>query len=363
MNLAFEHLIVYMTLLPLFLLSFTPYLTKKTDCFGVTIPLDMYDRPEFRKMRKQFTFISFLINLLILFGLLFLQARVSESTFMISFIVLIFSLLIIFFILYLPFHQSVKKMKKNEAWIYNYKQKRLIDTEFRKANLAISYKWYLIPFLMIVGTLLYSFIIYDTIPSEIPTHTGPGGHVTYSEKSMTTIILLPIIQLFMLAIFVASQYAITIAKQSLHPANPKGSQEQNKKFRRYWSIFTLLIGIATTALLSYIQLAMFHDFLFQEQSKVILLFITIVIVSLIILSIRTGQSGSRLNELNSETDHVIEVDEDEHWILGQIYFNRQDPTIFVEKRFGIGWTVNFARPITWIFLLILLLPLALLIVI
>src|SRR5699024_10964127 len=134
MNLAFEHLIVYMTLLPLFLLSFTPYLTKKTDCFGLTFLLVRLDRLEFRKIRKQFTSISFLINLLILFGLLFLQSRVSESTFMISFIVLIFSLLIIFFILYLPFHQSVKKMKKNEAWIYNYKQKRLIDTEFRRSE-------------------------------------------------------------------------------------------------------------------------------------------------------------------------------------------------------------------------------------
>ena len=33
--------------------------------------------------------------------------------------------------------------------------------------------------------------------------------------------------------------------------------------------------------------------------------------------------------------------DDSHWILGSIYFNRDDPSVFVERRFGIGWTINF----------------------
>ena len=32
------------------------------------------------------------------------------------------------------------------------------------------------------------------------------------------------------------------------------------------------------------------------------------------------------------------------------YFNRNDPALFVEKRFGIGWTVNMANPRSWFFL-------------
>ena len=31
------------------------------------------------------------------------------------------------------------------------------------------------------------------------------------------------------------------------------------------------------------------------------------------------------------------------WKLGIFYFNPDDPALFVEKRFGIGWTVNFAN--------------------
>jgi uncharacterized membrane protein len=31
------------------------------------------------------------------------------------------------------------------------------------------------------------------------------------------------------------------------------------------------------------------------------------------------------------------------------YFNPADPAIFVEQRFGIGYTVNFANRATWVF--------------
>lgn len=46
------------------------------------------------------------------------------------------------------------------------------------------------------------------------------------------------------------------------------------------------------------------------------------------------------------------------WKAGLFYYNPGDPALFVEKRFGIGYTFNFARPATWWLLAaILLLPL------
>jgi len=41
---------------------------------------------------------------------------------------------------------------------------------------------------------------------------------------------------------------------------------------------------------------------------------------------------------------------DRAWKLGLVYFNRDDPALFVEKRFGVGYTVNFARPGAWVFI-------------
>jgi len=38
----------------------------------------------------------------------------------------------------------------------------------------------------------------------------------------------------------------------------------------------------------------------------------------------------------------------ECWYGGMIYYNPQDPAIFVEKRVGIGYTMNFANPLGWL---------------
>ncbi|MEO8371101.1 MAG: DUF5808 domain-containing protein [Candidatus Solibacter sp.] len=40
---------------------------------------------------------------------------------------------------------------------------------------------------------------------------------------------------------------------------------------------------------------------------------------------------------------------DECWKLGMFYFNPEDPAIFVEQRFGIGYTLNWANRATWMF--------------
>lgn len=51
---------------------------------------------------------------------------------------------------------------------------------------------------------------------------------------------------------------------------------------------------------------------------------------------------------------------DEHWKWGVFYYNPDDPALLVEKRFGIGYTMNFARSLAWIILgLTLLAPIAL----
>lgn len=47
---------------------------------------------------------------------------------------------------------------------------------------------------------------------------------------------------------------------------------------------------------------------------------------------------------------------DRRWVAGIFYYNPEDPNLWIEKRYGIGWTLNFARPASWIMLLALLIP-------
>jgi uncharacterized membrane protein len=59
-------------------------------------------------------------------------------------------------------------------------------------------------------------------------------------------------------------------------------------------------------------------------------------------------------------DVVPEPQSDSYWKAGVFYFNPDDPAIFVSKRVGIGYTMNFANRMSWLvvvgMVLIFLLP-------
>jgi uncharacterized membrane protein len=50
--------------------------------------------------------------------------------------------------------------------------------------------------------------------------------------------------------------------------------------------------------------------------------------------------------------------EDRYWRAGLFYFNPDDPVLFIEKRIGIGYDLNFGNPWAWVFIgAVLLIPL------
>ena len=56
---------------------------------------------------------------------------------------------------------------------------------------------------------------------------------------------------------------------------------------------------------------------------------------------------------------VGDITPDGAWKLGIIYFNRDDPAFLVEKRFGLGWTLNFGHRWGWAIIVAALIPMAL----
>lgn len=46
----------------------------------------------------------------------------------------------------------------------------------------------------------------------------------------------------------------------------------------------------------------------------------------------------------------VEQTLDDYWYLGSLYCNPQDPAIFVQKRIGFGYTINFGNRLSWLIL-------------
>ena len=94
----------------------------------------------------------------------------------------------------------------------------------------------------------------------------------------------------------------------------------------------------------------------------LLLPLLLVVIAVIAL-VRLGQGGSRsapaAETQPTSAEPIGDRTDDRYWWLGVFYFNRDDPAVLVEKRFGIGYTLNLARPMSWTILLVVPLLLAL----
>jgi uncharacterized membrane protein len=53
-------------------------------------------------------------------------------------------------------------------------------------------------------------------------------------------------------------------------------------------------------------------------------------------------------KIRSSTDrqrtNAVFRDDNRYWYGGFLYNNPDDPDLFVPKRFGLGWTINFSHP-------------------
>jgi hypothetical protein len=91
-----------------------------------------------------------------------------------------------------------------------------------------------------------------------------------------------------------------------------------------------------------------HDNRYLDHSLVVLAVIYLLIgVAGTISLIDAGQGGSRLAE-NETAEPIGDRTYDENWKWGIFYLNRDDPALIVEKRFGIGYTLNFGDRGSWI---------------
>jgi len=62
------------------------------------------------------------------------------------------------------------------------------------------------------------------------------------------------------------------------------------------------------------------------------------------LALRYGQGGARLEKARADTPLTDGLADNRRWVLGMFYVNRDDPSFLVERRFGIGYTINFGNP-------------------
>ena len=349
--LIINFIILYVPVLVIF--AITPYVTRNTYSFGVSIPEEVYENKEVRKIRNEYR------NRFLLWGSIFsivifiITQFVNEGIAVFLASTGIIVLMCLAFIFYYVAHKKMKSLKEQEKWTMDRKQHIVVDTEFRKQKFTVSPWWFLLYPIIIIITTLIGILMFEKVPDRIPMQYSMDGEVTrWVDKSFGVMMFAPLMQVSISVIMIFVYWIIKKAKQQIDVSNPQKSIQQNKIFRYKWSAFTIITGISTLLLFTFMQLTFVQ--IITGTTAIILapiIFTAVIITMSVYLSIKTGQGGSRINLGTNKNEDFINRDDDSNWKLGLFYYNPDDPAVFVEKRFGVGWTNNFARPLSWIMLI------------
>jgi uncharacterized membrane protein len=338
--------------------AFIPYVTRRTELFGVTLPAAHSRDPQLMRLRASYR------NQLLVAGALLVALSVwlglaypldATAPFFI-WIAAVFVYLFVSFALYLPKHFAMRRIKVERGWDIVPADKAgvvLADTA-PPARDVVSPVWLLLFPLIILLTLGAAWLVWPQVPAVVPIHFNLEGVADgFADKGPVPVLLLVGAQVFMALVFAFVYVVIRRTKRQIDATNPLTSRLQDVRFRRLLSGFLIGMGavleVMFGAMLVMSLLAVEQMWLVLGPSLGLLV---LVFAFMVILMFRVGQGGSRLRDepVPSVVPPTVNVnvDDDRYWKLGQFYFNPADPAFFVEKRFGIGYTCNFSRPAAWV---------------
>ncbi|AOY75964.1 DUF1648 domain-containing protein [Clostridium formicaceticum] len=334
--------------LPLFLMGlFMPNYSKNTLVFGVNIPEEVAKDEKVIRLKQEYRIIhsvSFAISKLVIIYFAFKY----ESTRLLNMGILIFILL--FSVNYIYIHLKTKKLKEKEGWLMKKKQVVMVSTSRNKTQKLLSMKWYLIPVFIFAFTWIFTMIMYPQLPNEIPSKLNFNGDIVkYSSKSFLSVFGMPLTQLGMLVMFYYLSKAIGRSKITINPSKPKTSEQQNIVSNKRWIGFMIFTSTIINIHFSYLQLTLLQIIKVTSVTYYLMNILVVFapLAALVIIAVTTGQSGSKISvNLEEEVNEkLIYRDDDKYWLLGSLYYNPQDPSLWIEKRYGIGWTINIGNPI------------------
>jgi uncharacterized membrane protein len=339
-----------------------PFLVKRTIIFGVTVPEKHIKNEQLLSYKKRYTLLISLLSLVVLAGYVIWvlgtnpgeELTVLVGSF-IQFGIILFSLSLYFF-----FHGKTLQLKKKNNWLENLKQVKVSDLSVRSRDEMIPWYLFLLPMIVTVGVIGYTVLQYDLLPEQIPTHWRMNGEAdAFTEKTPMSAILMPLTLLAMQVMYLGIHIGKNKSGIKLSATGTNASRVRQLTLRKYSSWLMFGVSFLLTVLFSYFQLTTIHPDLFAGTAMAAapMIFLVVILASTIAFAVKVGRSDK--HPIDIEEEEITDYDEDSYWKGGLFYFNRNDPSIFVEKRFGVGWTLNFANPLGYF---IFILPLVIVLV-
>lgn len=342
-----------------------PWIVSGTECFTITIPASAVGDSRLVSLKKRYT---------ILVGLLTLCAvgvSLAASTFLswgdagmaISTAAVLVLSFAPFFVM-LGFRSRVAKIKESEGWKT---EGQISLSAVGEADMPrpLSVAWELLHLPIIGCSAALAAALLPKMEDRVPIHFDAAWVANGWVDKGPAVILLPVLTtLFLAACMTFVHASIASSKRWASPDAPAVSAYAYAAYARVQSIVVVVAGLIFCASMGLMSLCMVHPDWAIAWSVLMSIEAVGMVLAFLVVAVRYGQGGSRLAARlvssaaagtikdgaasQSVAGAPMQRDDDRYWKAGVFYVNRNDPAIFLPKRFGVGWTFNMGNPVAWL---------------
>ena len=332
-----------------------PWLEARDQCFAVTIPPAVSKDPALEGERRAYA--SKVVLLADVCGVIVGVACASNKTGHAAVAALLaatVALVAVPFALMLATRRNVQALKAKRGW-HAERQVRVAaigETDLPRP-LPLALELLHLPIALLALGL--GLALLPSMPERIPIHFDIAGHADgWVDRGPEAIATPVIIIAFMAIVMAACHLAIARSKRASDPTAPAVTAYSYASYARAQSLVCVVLGAAVDLGIALMPLQYAGIIPIGAWIAIMLAIAALAVGWSLRIAFTYGQNGSRaamrlLKDANDRAgaDSAMSTDDDAHWHLGVFYANADDPAVIVPKRFGIGWTLNWARPASW----------------
>ncbi|MET9019455.1 DUF5808 domain-containing protein [Actinopolymorpha sp. NPDC004070] len=334
--------------LGLVVLWLLPTMNRRTLPFGIRVPAAHADAPVIAAQLR--TYRRWILGA----GIVVVAAAVGLTYLLplpVAQGIALVAVVVVWLPAFLRARREIGTVKEREGWYDGLRQGVAADTSLRTEPVRFPWLWAVPAVLLCAATAVLGIVRYPDLPPTLVTHWDLDGT---PDRTMTTTVgsafALVFVQVGMTALLVGLMWASIRFRPDLDAAAPKVSAHQYRGFLLATAKAVLVLAALVDVSMLVIAWQMWGGGA-RLPAGVVILPILVGTAVVIGSAIRTGQGGSRLPAdgepgagTAAEDTGLVQRDDDRYWPAGSVYVNRADPAMFVPKRLGVGWTVNFGNP-------------------
>lgn len=217
-----------------------------------------------------------------------------------------------------------------------------IDTELVKAKSKLKKKFKIL-FGICIGlsllSLVYVAINYNSLPETIITHwNGKGQPDGYSSKNFINVFFVNFIDISMVVLLAVMGVESIGSKTYIDMDNLEVNRKKAIKYLNGIGYSFLVLTISMQSITTTIPIFMVNQMNIPMWLTLSTLLLPMfLVVPLIYFYIMLDSLKPK-----AKSSYSI-VNDDDKWLYGFIYYNKNDPSFMVEKRYGAGWGMNMAN--------------------